>query len=514
MGDPGAQKVEAGLRLLTVDDVGYLKVIEAPSYDMMAKASVVKRYGEPSKARGYTAAVVGQCGGSLDSVSGSDVVVAAARAGGTIEVRCGEVPEPGGAVLARAADAPSREDARSVGLDILWHNNTPRVASLARYGGIRVHERRGPPGEDGAAEWKETAAWGAGCERAEALTAIAAGGVCHVGAGGEGAELKVWDLARVPGPGSTTAKAEPQFAARPSKPDKTTLLSDKAWVSAAKFVGLECPSLVFTGSGGSYGKYKVRLYDMREKRRPVRELAWGESRITALAPRSDGRAVWMANGAGNASLWDLRAGGEGLSQVRGNLRGLAGSVRSLALHPEGRGLVASVGLDRFLRVHDTGTCKPRTKLYLKQQMSAVCWCPVDAAKAAAALRAAEEAVGAGGGAQQGEDAEGEYEDESDVEVPDEDEVGELESSEDEGDGAAEEEVAEFVACEKFAGRRAGMVFKRGKEGLGYYRDDKPVPTFSLKSVKKGGAVGKAGGKRKVEAGGAGGNKKERRTKQK
>lgn len=46
----------------------------------------------------------------------------------------------------------------------------------------------------------------------------------------------------------------------------------------------------------------------------------------------------------------------------------AGSVRALAVHP-GRPLIASVGLDRFLRVHDTRTRQPVCKVYLKSQLT-------------------------------------------------------------------------------------------------------------------------------------------------
>jgi ribosome biogenesis protein NSA1 len=56
------------------------------------------------------------------------------------------------------------------------------------------------------------------------------------------------------------------------------------------------------------------------------------------------------------------------------LKGAGGSVRSLSLHPE-EPLIASVGLDRWLRVHHTGTKKQLAKVYLKQQLTGVTWCP-------------------------------------------------------------------------------------------------------------------------------------------
>lgn len=48
---------------------------------------------------------------------------------------------------------------------------------------------------------------------------------------------------------------------------------------------------------------------------------------------------------------------------------VSGSVRSLAVHPT-EPLLASVGLDRFLRIHDTQTRQLQAKVFLKQQMVA------------------------------------------------------------------------------------------------------------------------------------------------
>eukprot|EP00882_Tetradesmus_deserticola_P023925 GHRQ01026104.1.p2 GENE.GHRQ01026104.1~~GHRQ01026104.1.p2 ORF type:complete len:165 (+),score=74.69 GHRQ01026104.1:58-495(+) len=94
------------------------------------------------------------------------------------------------------------------------------------------------------------------------------------------------------------------------------------------------------------------------------------------------------------------------SKMLDALKGAGGSVRALALHPDGQPLVASAGLDRFLRVHSTTTKAGSCRVYLKQQLTAVCWLPVrpaapapaDAAAAAAGEAAAEEqaATGAAG----------------------------------------------------------------------------------------------------------------------
>lgn len=73
-------------------------------------------------------------------------------------------------------------------------------------------------------------------------------------------------------------------------------------------------------------------------------------------------------------------------------------MRGLALHPDGsEGLVASTGLDRFLRIYSTSSRASRARVYLKQQLSAVAWLPVPPAAEAAAA-AAEADAGAQAGA--------------------------------------------------------------------------------------------------------------------
>lgn len=85
-----------------------------------------------------------------------------------------------------------------------------------------------------------------------------------------------------------------------------------------------------------------------------------------------GTRVWAANGMGSIQLLDLKT-----NKLIDALKGAGGSVRSLALHPSSENLLGSVGLDRFLRVHDTFTKASVGRIYLKQQLTAVCWLPVE-----------------------------------------------------------------------------------------------------------------------------------------
>lgn len=60
--------------------------------------------------------------------------------------------------------------------------------------------------------------------------------------------------------------------------------------------------------------------------------------------------------------------------MSGALKGSTGSVRALALHLE-LPLIASAGLDRYLRLHNTSTRKQVAALYLKQHLTGVTFCP-------------------------------------------------------------------------------------------------------------------------------------------
>lgn len=80
-----------------------------------------------------------------------------------------------------------------------------------------------------------------------------------------------------------------------------------------------------------------------------------------------GMQVWAANGMDKIECLDLR-----MNKLQGSLKGPGGAVKSLALHPE-LPIIASVGLDRFLRIHNVDSKALLCKLYLKQHLTAVAW---------------------------------------------------------------------------------------------------------------------------------------------
>lgn len=93
------------------------------------------------------------------------------------------------------------------------------------------------------------------------------------------------------------------------------------------------------------------------------EAKYSEYPLVTLSLPSGGNSVVVGNTHGEIAILDLRKG-----LVRGCLKGLAGGVRSLQCHPS-LPLVASCGLDRFLRIHSLEDRKLLHKVYLKSRLN-------------------------------------------------------------------------------------------------------------------------------------------------
>eukprot|EP00116_Pleurobrachia_bachei_P006371 sb/3466633/ len=108
--------------------------------------------------------------------------------------------------------------------------------------------------------------------------------------------------------------------------------------------------------------HQLRLYDRRTKRRPVQELNWGELPVTCITSRGDN--VFFGNGKGDLTRVDVRA----INRDVVKYKGAAGGLRGVAVHRT-EPFLASVGLDRHLRVHDINTREMVHKFYLKHKLN-------------------------------------------------------------------------------------------------------------------------------------------------
>lgn len=142
---------------------------------------------------------------------------------------------------------------------------------------------------------------------------------------------------------------------------------------------------------------QVHVFDpATPQRRPVLEAEFGEYPLTALALPPAGGAVVVGNTQGDVAVLDLRKG-----LVRGRLKGAAGGVRALQCHAS-QPLVASCGLDRFLRVHSLEDRRPLHRVYLKSRLTCLL------------LASRELQAGPGGGATEGAEPQVKEEEEDEV----------------------------------------------------------------------------------------------------
>ncbi|GBF99536.1 hypothetical protein Rsub_12342 [Raphidocelis subcapitata] len=394
----GQQAEPAAHRLVVADELGMLKVVQVPAGPKWEDASVVATWGKPDRA-GRVVALCAAVPAGLEA--GAPSLLAVGRAGGRVELLDGAT----GAALAawqaaaggqqRAAASARDAGAGVVGLHCLgggsgWGQASSaaeltvglRVLSVTGGGRTCIHARA--QGED-VAQWEEVA----GFQAAPSVAATALSSDCAaLAVGGEGCQLSLWDVAA-----QTRA-----WQAKGAKPNAIGLV-DHPYVTAAAFLS------DWAGRGGSDGEvgacsmgrrvvvvgntsHKLLIYDTAAGRRPQLEVAWRDARITALVADGDQR-VWAANGAGAVEALDLRAG-----RMTGGLKGAGGSVRALALHPGGQPLIASAGLDRFVRVHSTDSRANLGRAYVKQQLTAVAWLPPLAVAPGAAAAAAADTKGA------------------------------------------------------------------------------------------------------------------------
>jgi ribosome biogenesis protein NSA1 len=339
-------------------------VSTAPDRARLSELAAVARWGDADRGRGVTSLAAAAPRG-LARAEGA--CLAAGRADGSVDV-CDSLS---GARLwglpAAAAAAPGGGATAIAGVHFLYDAAdaaaAPLLLSVTAGGAVAVHARAAGAAVDASTPATELRAWAA---PPDVWSSALAGGALAIGC--RGAELRLYDA----------ATGELAFTAKGGKPGRTGL-PDRPWTTALAFL----PEGGADGGGGDAsrpaaaarvvagtGAHKLRLYDAAAGRRPQLELPFGEARVTALAAEPAGGRVWAADGAGRVECWDLRAG-----RLAGALKGAAGSVRALALHPEGGGLIATAGLDRCVRVYDAASRAALGKVYLKTPLIAVAWAP-------------------------------------------------------------------------------------------------------------------------------------------
>jgi WD40 repeat protein len=123
------------------------------------------------------------------------------------------------------------------------------------------------------------------------------------------------------------------------------------------------PSHIFTATA----HHKLRLYDINAGRRPVLDFCPSERALLTLSVTPNPNYVIAGDSTGTMMLLDVRNG-----QQLGSYRGSGGALRDIVHHPDpSMPVVASVGLDRFLKIHHSITRRLIKRIYLKQKMNCI-----------------------------------------------------------------------------------------------------------------------------------------------
>ncbi|KAK7330063.1 hypothetical protein VNO77_24248 [Canavalia gladiata] len=166
--------------------------------------------------------------------------------------------------------------------------------------------------------------------------------------GGKGVEINTWDL-------DNFTKI---WNSKPPPKDSLGIFTP-TWFTSATFLKKDDHRKFVAGTN----HHQVRLYDISAQRRPVLSFDFRETPIKALAEDLDGYSIYIGNGSGDMASVDIRTG-----KMLGCFSGkCSGSVKSIVRHPE-LPVIASCGLDSYLRLWDTKTRQLLSAVFLKQHI--------------------------------------------------------------------------------------------------------------------------------------------------
>ncbi|KAA8540706.1 hypothetical protein F0562_024375 [Nyssa sinensis] len=346
---PRTSKVECPgcppIRALTFDVLGLVKVIEARS-KQGGVPKVVERWGEPDSSRCVLATSINDCK--------TDPFLAVARKSGLIEVLS---PLNGdlSVSISNAAGADFRpEDDAFVGLHIFKKQRlelssrscTLLTCTTKGHASVRSIEVPlvDPISNGSSTTWNVCASGNILCSKVDGYENYAL-------FGGKGVEVNVWDLDKCTK--IWTAKS----------PVKNSLgIFTPTWFTSATFLNKDDHRKFAAGTNS----HQVRLYDISAQRRPVISFDFRESPIKAICEDLDGHTIYLGNGSGDLASVDLRTG-----KLLGCFLGkCSGSIRSIARHPE-HPVIASCGLDSYLRIWDIKSRQLLSAVFLKQHLTNV-----------------------------------------------------------------------------------------------------------------------------------------------
>ncbi|KAI8543934.1 hypothetical protein RHMOL_Rhmol08G0256100 [Rhododendron molle] len=348
---PRTTKVECPgcppIRALTFDVLGLVKVVEARS-KQGGVPKVVERWGDPDASRCVLAA-------SIDDRK-SDPLLAVARKSGVVEVLSPLTGDLRVSITNSCHPDLQPEDDTFVGLHIFkkqilessFRSCTLLTCTTKGHASMRSVEVLKAPHDsissDSPTTWNVCAAGNILCSKVD-------GNENYAIFGGKGVELNVWDL---------DACTKIWNAKSPAK--NSLGIFTPTWFTSATFLSNDDHRKVVAGTNN----HQVRLYDISSQRRPVMSMDFRESPIKAVTEDLDGNTIYIGTGSGDLAAFDMRTG-----KLLGCFVGkCSGSIRSIARHPE-LPVLASCGLDSYLRFWDVTSRQLLSAVFLKQHLSNV-----------------------------------------------------------------------------------------------------------------------------------------------
>ncbi|XWS51378.1 hypothetical protein CRYUN_Cryun12cG0171500 [Craigia yunnanensis] len=332
------------LRAVTFDAIGLIKVIEARGKEG-GVPKVVERWGDPDASKCVLAA-------SIDDRK-IDPLLAVARKNGVIELLNplnGELS----LTVSNVSNASARpEDDAIVGLHLFSRQRlelTSRSCTLLTCttkgnASVKTVDMIDSPADSGALKtWNVCASGIISCSEVD-------GSENYALFGGKGVEVNMWDL----------EKCTKIWTAKPPPQNSLGILTP-TWFTSSTFLSKDDHRKVVAGTNS----HQVRLYDVSAQRRPVISFDFRETPIKAVTEDLDGHTIYIGNGSGDLASVDIRTG-----KLLGCFLGkCSGSIRSIVRHPE-LPVIASCGLDSYLRIWDIGTRQLLSSVFLKQHLTKV-----------------------------------------------------------------------------------------------------------------------------------------------
>ncbi|CAH8389559.1 unnamed protein product [Eruca vesicaria subsp. sativa] len=357
------------IRALTFDSLGLIKVTEARGKER-GTPTVVNTWGEMNASRSVLAA-------SMDDRS-SNPLLAVARKDGNVEVLNPCNGDLHFAYSVFGDDGSSPEDDEISGLHLFRKQKEDHVErsctllTCMKKGDVNLRTVQFPDAPADSADDAAPKTWKA-CGSGELLFGKVDGTENFGLFGGKRVEVNIWDLEQCtkiwsaksvsffcyqkPLP-SVNVSSNQSLLGQPPK-DNLGIFTP-TWFTCAAFMSNDDHRKFVTGTKS----HQVRLYDVSAQRRPVLSFDFHETAITAITEDPDGHTVYVGNASADLAAFDIRTG-----KLLGNFLGkCSGSIRSVVRHPQHQ-VIASCGLDRYLRVYDVNTRQLISAVFLKQHLT-------------------------------------------------------------------------------------------------------------------------------------------------